>query len=218
MMAAALAEPGDEMTAADAATLWTSSDRDRWGEALFAYPDVVGRQEVNGLVELDTWYRTGLPRAIAARTPPSLEPKELVDLTRWKMLRGEWRARNLMLVQSNDHAVVRTAAEEAFALAPQPRAPVARLAQLAGVGAATASAALAAYRGDCYPFLDELIGAAIPELGKPQFTVPYYVRYAEALVQRAAALGGDWTAQSVGQALWSASGGKAGLGADITNL
>jgi hypothetical protein len=199
------------MTAADAQDLWTSGELNRWEEALHAYPTVVARQEVKGLEELDTWYRVELPKSIGGRTPSSLEPKELVDLTRWKMLRGEWRAGNLMLVQSNDHAVVRTAAQEAFALAPHPRAPVARMAQLAGVGAATASAALAAYRGDLYPFLDELIGAAIPELGKPQFTVPYYVRYAEALVQRAAALGGDWTAQSVGLALWSAAGGKAAV-------
>ena len=196
------------MSLADAQELWRSTDRARWTEALRAYPTVVAGQGVNGLEELDNWYRTELPRAIAARTPPSLEPAELIDLTRWKMLRGEWRARNLMLVQSNDHALVRTAAREAFALAPHPRAPVARLAQLAGVGAATASAALAAYRGDLYPFLDELIGAAIPELGKPQFTVPYYLRYAEALVRRATALGGEWTAQAVGLALWSATGGK----------
>ena len=37
----------------------------------------------------------------------------------------------------------------------------------------------------------------------------YYVRYAEALRKRAAELGDDWTAQKVGLALWSASGGKA---------
>jgi hypothetical protein len=69
---------------------------------------------------------------------------------------------------------------------------------------------LAAFRPDLYPFLDELVGAAVPECGKPKFTVPYYLRYMTALRDRATALGPPWTAQDVGLALWSASGGKAG--------
>ncbi|MEA2642684.1 MAG: hypothetical protein QOF51_4078 [Chloroflexota bacterium] len=198
------------MSAVDAKQLWTSADLPRWDDALRVYPEVVAHQDAKNLVELDRWYREELPGAIAARTPPSVGEREVVDVTRWKMLRGEWRARNLLLLQSNGEVAIRAAAEEAFGLAPDPRKPVARLAQLAGVGPATASAVLAAFRGDCYPFLDELVGAAIPELGEPKFTVPYYLRYAEALRERAEALGAPWTAQTVGFALWSAAGGKAG--------
>ncbi|HZT05804.1 MAG TPA: hypothetical protein VFC51_02150 [Chloroflexota bacterium] len=198
------------MSIADAQQLWSEPDPERWTAALEQYPSVVAAQHIAGLIELDDWYRGELPRSIADRSPPFLERAELVRLTRWKMTRGEWRARNLALVQSNRDADVRTATMEAFEMAPDPRLPVVRLAKLAGVGAATASAALAAFCPDLYPFLDELVGAAVRQLGEPKFTVPYYVRYAEALRERAAVLGADWKAQAVGLALWSAAGGKFG--------
>ncbi|MBM2810701.1 MAG: hypothetical protein HW416_1460 [Chloroflexi bacterium] len=85
-----------------------------------------------------------------------------------------------------------------------------RVAALEGVGPATASAVLAAHRGDLYPFLDDVIGAAIPAFGEPKFTLPYYIRYAQAIRDRAQELGSPWTAQDVGLALCSAAGGKAG--------
>jgi len=157
---------------------------------------------------VDRWYRCELPNLVAARQPPTVELDELVDAVRWKMLRGEWRPRNLGLVRGNAPDVVRSVCARAFALVPDPRQPVAAIAELAGVGPATASAVLAAYRGDLYPFLDELVGAAIPELPQPRFTLPYYLRYADALRQRAQQLGPPWTAQTVSLALWSASGGK----------
>ena len=90
------------------------------------------------------------------------------------------------------------------------------LCALAGVGPATASAALAAHAPGVYPFFDELVAVAIPGLGPVAFTPAYYARYAERLRERAAALAAacpdaGWTAQAVSQALWAASGGKAGL-------
>jgi hypothetical protein len=197
------------MGAAEARELWASADVGRWQEALDDYARVVDAQEIAGLAELDRWYRDELPAEIATRNPPYLDRSELSDIARWKMMRGEWRQRNLMLVRSNRDVEIREATQEAFVLAPDPKTPVVRIAKLAGVGAATASAALAPYRPDLYPFLDEVIGAAIPGLEETKFTVPYYVRYAEALRQRATDLGEGWTAQQVGLALWSASGGKA---------
>src|SRR5439155_6608270 len=180
-----------------------------WQAALARYPAVVDAQGAEGLAELDAWYREALPGLLAARRPPGLEPSELVDVVRWKMKRGEWRARNLALLKSNPDDAIRLVAERAFAAVPDPRRPVATLAELAGVGPATASAALAAYRPDLYPFPDDLVGAALPGLGRPQFSLPYYLRYAARLRERAASLGAGWTAQAVGLALWADSGGKA---------
>jgi hypothetical protein len=161
------------------------------------------------LVALDTWYRERLPAVIAWRQPPCVELPELVDVVRWKMKRGAWRARNLVLVKRNTDAAVRLCSSRAFAAAPDPRQPLQVVAELAGVGPATASAVLAAHRPDLYPFLDDVVGAAMPELGEPRFTLAYYVRYAAALRARAAALGPPWDAQRVGLALWAAAGGKA---------
>ncbi|MBM2810703.1 MAG: hypothetical protein HW416_1462 [Chloroflexi bacterium] len=193
-----------------AATLWMSDDLGAWSLALDAYPDVIAAQGVNGLGELDRWYREDLPSLIRGRTPPSILASELVRVVEWKMRRGEWRARNLALVKGNDADLIRAITEQALQMAPDLRRPVDRIASLVGVGPATASAVLAAYRGDLYPFLDDVIGRAIPELGEPKFTLPYYVKYAQALRDRATALGSPWTVQGVGLAIWSAAGGKAG--------
>lgn len=203
------AEPGARGDAARA--LWRSEDPEAWEQALRHYPAVLERQGADSLVELDTWYRTQLPAIVAHRTPPCLELPELADVIRWKMKRGEWRPRNLTLALGNNNAAVRLHTHRGFSLVPDPRQPVAEIAKLAGVGPATASAVLAAFRPDLYPFLDDLVGRAMPDLGEPTFTLPYYLKYAAALRERAKRLGPPWHAHAAGLALWSASGGKAAL-------
>lgn len=201
--------------------LWYEPDCDRWHAALDAYEDVVDAQEVTRLAEHDRWFREDLPRIIAERRmdpaggPGYLTRDELVRVTRWKMARGAWRARNLQLVQSNEARDVEAASREALAAIPDPRRPILALTRLAGVGPATASAVLAAAAPERYPFFDDLIADRIPELGEVKFTVGYYLRYADRLRERAAALGatcphGGWTPHDVDRALWAASGGKAG--------
>lgn len=192
-------------------TLWSNDDPHAWSEALASYPDVVAAQGVSRLTELDRWYREEFPQRIAARTPHQITHEELIQVTEWKMKRGVWRARNLVLVRGNDSEEVVRLSTEGFALLPDTRKPLARIAQLAGVGPATASAVLAAVRPEIYPFFDELIADQIPGLGKVAFTPGYYARYAERLRERAQALSTadmSWTAHATGQALWAAAGGK----------
>ena len=196
------------MTAQEARALWQNEDRAEWQRAFDAYPEVVEKQGVSTLAGLDRRYREELGVALSQRRPPSLEAQELELVTVWKMRRGEWRPRNLALVRSNPPETIRAAGERSFGDVEHARQALDHLCALAGVGAATASAVLAAFRPDLYPFLDELVGAAIPECGEPKFTVAYYLRYASVLRDRAAVLGPPWTAQGVGMALWSASGGK----------
>jgi hypothetical protein len=182
-------------------------------DALGAYPEVVERQGVAKLPELDRWYREELPGLIAARTPAHVTLPELVRATEWKMARGVWRAPNLVLVRGNDpDAVVETSAA-ALAKIPHARTPIAHLAELKGVGPATASAVVAAAAPELYPFFDEIVAAQLPELGKVAWTMGYYVRYAEALRDRAKQLGEGWTPVALERALWAQAGGKAGTGA-----
>ena len=190
--------------------LWTATAESRWRDALRSYPDVVARQGVTRLADLDEWYRDELPEAIAKRRPRHATHAELVKLTEWKMARGVWRAPNLVLVKGNDAALVKKTSADALASAPHPTAPVAALAKLGGVGPATASALAAAAEPSIYPFFDEIVAAQVPGLGAVKWTLGYYAKYADALRERARTLGGDWTPVLVERALWASVGGKAG--------
>lgn len=195
--------------------LWDSTDCGAWHRALESYPEVVRAQEVSGLEELDRWYREELPMLLASRTPPYVTREELVQVTRWKMKRGVWRQRNLLLVEANPEAEVEQTSREALASVPDPRKPVSLLVRLGGVGPATASGVLAAHSPEVYPFFDELVAGQMPGLGEVAFTAPFYYRYAEMLRTRARELNEacehrEWTVNDMAQALWAASGGKAG--------
>lgn len=190
--------------------LWSNPEPRVWDEALQRYPTVVANQGVARLPELDRWYQEALPGLIRARRPAFVTLEELVRATEWKMARGVWRQRNLLLVRSNPPELVEETSRSALAAAPDPEIPVRRLATLAGVGPATASALLAAYAPEVYPFFDEIVAAQVPGLGNVEFTLRYYARYAEALRERANALGDGWTPAGVERALWANAGGKAG--------
>ena len=192
--------------------LWNANDDGRWHAALEEYDEVIERQDVARLPELDEWYHDELPAAIAARTPAHLVLDDLVRLTEWKMARGVWRAPNLVLVRGNAPDAVVSTSTEAFAAVPHPTTPIVALAQLDGVGPATASAAVAALAPETYPFFDELVAAQVPGLGTVKWTHGYYEKYATALRDRATKLGEGWTPAMVERALWSYVGGKAGVG------
>lgn len=178
--------------------------------SLDQYTVVVERQSSSRLPELDRWYREELPGLIAGRDRPHITLPELVRLTEWKMARGVWRAPNLVRVRGNDPEVVKATSTAALAEIPDPRGPVARLAELDGVGPATASAAVAAAAPHLYPFFDELVAAQLPEMGPMRWDVGSYLRYAEAVRKAARELGGAWTPVRLERALWAHVGGKAG--------
>ena len=193
-------------------SLWHSDDTSVWKSALDRYDVVVAAQSVASLAALDRWYRDELPGAIAARRKPHVTHSELVRATEWKMARGVWRARNLVLVKGNDPKAVIATSSAALAKVPHPTAPVAALAELDGVGPATASAIAAAAHPEIYPFFDELVAGQVPKLGEVAWTLGYYRKYAEALRARAQELGGRWTPVMVERALWAHVGGQAGIG------
>jgi hypothetical protein len=189
--------------------LWAAAAAKDWHAALDRYEAVVDAQRVARLSELDRWYRGELPALLAERRPAHVTLPELVRLAEWKMARGVWRAPNLVLVRGNAPAAVVETSAAALAAVPHPTAPIARLATLAGVGPATASAVASSAAPETYPFFDELVAAQVPGLGAVAWTLAFYARYAEALRTRAGALGAAWTPAMVERALWSNAGGKA---------
>jgi len=195
-------------------SLWASDAVKEWRSALDAYEAVIEAQGVKSLPELDRWYRDELPAAIAARNAAHVTHDELVRVTEWKMARGIWRPRNLALVRGNPAEKVARLSTAALAAIPDPKLPIATLAELDGVGPATASAVAAAAAPELYPFFDELVGAQVPGLGTVAFTPAYYAKYADALRGRAGEFGRGWTPVMVERALWAHVGGKKGTRRD----
>ena len=190
--------------------LWLADQTETWRAALARYSDVIAAQGVARLAGYDHWYRDELPSVLASRQPAFLSRDELVKVTEWKMARGVWRQRNLILVRSNEPTAVEAASRTALSQVPNPTTPVATLAKLAGVGPATASAVLGAAAPEVYPFFDDLVADKVPDLGPVDYTLKYYARYADALRHRAQQLGAGWTPTMVERALWAHAGGKAG--------
>jgi hypothetical protein len=190
--------------------LWSNDERADWRAALDSYAQIIAEQGSNRLPALDRWYREELPTSLRARRPPFVTHADLVRIVEWKMARGVWRQRNLVLVRSNDVSAVEQISQDALLQIPDPTAPISSLARLAGVGPATASAVVAAAAPDRYPFFDELVANQIPQLGKVAFTLGYYRQYSDTLRRRSEQLGQDWSPTMVERALWAFAGGKAG--------
>jgi len=203
-------------------TLWNTLDCSAWRNARQQYDALILAHAVNQLPEIDAWY-AALPQELKRRQPVHITKDEFLEILRWKMKRGDWRETNRQRVLNTDARLIKKTTQEAFAAArdlPETVAtaskefkkPIQILSELDGVGPATASAVLAAYRPDLYPFFDEWIAEQIPHLGKVAFTPSYYWKYADALRSKARELreecGEDWNAHEVGQALWVESGGK----------
>ena len=190
--------------------LWSTRASDTWQSALASYPAVIDRQGVAKLPELDAWYRDELPGLIASRRLVHITLPELIRITEWKMHRGVWRAPNLVRVRNNPPDTVIEVTVRGLARCPHPTQAIGEIASLDGVGPATASAVVAAFLPNVYPFFDELVAAQIPDLGPVKWTLGYYAKYAEHLRARAAEIGADWTPVMVERSLWASVGGKAG--------
>ena len=190
--------------------LWSEENPDSWRAALNKYDAVIARQGSNRLPTHDRWYREEAHTTIISRRPPFVTLDELAKMTEWKMSRGTWRQRNLVLVRSNSPELVEQTSREALANVPDAKKPISILSRLSGVGPATASAVAAAAAPEVYPFFDDLVAEQIDGLGKIGFTSSFYGRYSDAIRARAERLGPGWTPAMVERALWANSGGKAG--------
>jgi hypothetical protein len=136
----------------------------------------------------------------------------------WKLTRGKFRPKLLDYAKQADEAAVKAVTTDGLALLmaasgggggrppseQQATAGLKKLCELKGVGPATASA-MAALVQPSLPFMaDEALVAAVG--GRPDYSLPQYMRFAGAMQQRAEQLsqgGRGWTPVQLERCLWA---------------
>lgn len=154
-----------------------------------------GRKGVEALASLDEWYQ-GIPQITAEESPKNdaacagIRTKaDLVRLMRWKLAREKFRPTLMSLIESNTETVVQEVLERAYASLP-PRTVDATqdvtsamigtmkvLAELRGVGPATASAITAAWHPLGIFQSDELATLLLPLLPRTNPPIKYDWKY-----------------------------------------
>ncbi|KAG0206485.1 hypothetical protein BGX28_002068 [Mortierella sp. GBA30] len=119
----------------------------------------------------------------------SIDSKELCELMSWKLKRGKFRPSLAKLAASNADVDVRRISQEAFTLVPRNlKAAITKMAELKGVGPATASAILCAGAPNEVPFMADETMDSVPGLGPIAYTIPYYLKFASKVIEKAATL------------------------------
>lgn len=186
------------------------------------------------LPALDLFWRKTLPGLLKERQAKNkacwITKDELVQTMQWKLTRGKMRPL-MNLVRGNDAATVQriSTAAMAAAQAGDISGSITLLSgpELKGIGPATASAVLAAYRPELFPFMaDEptLIVLGEGGAGKLKYNLAEYLTFQKAVLkkcqninsaagkgQKGEAVAGDGhlTAEEIGRALWCVSKAEA---------
>ncbi|KAI1301868.1 hypothetical protein HDE_03196 [Halotydeus destructor] len=192
----------------------------QWSFCLSIYKEVLRVKAQNSrgskkggpeeFVKLDTWYQETLPKNIHTRKDQKvyLTHEELVQVTKWKSLRGKSRARLLDLVRINTELAVKQATQKAFKKLPNLSSAITALTNLKGIGPATASAVLTAGFPEHCPFMADETMLSTPGVEATDFTIAEFVNYAEQIKTQCGKMNeqepeGKWTPHKVELALWS---------------
>jgi len=183
----------------------------RWGEK----PVVM-----ENLVENDLWWRETLPELLKERG--YMNKNDMRTLLAWKWGRGQFRPGRTKFEKNNtDKSVVDATKACLKAAAPLGedlhndkiinetiKSAVKAATVLSQVGPATVTAILAAQFPETCPFYSDEAMESVGMYREP-YTLSRYLQFAQALREKAAELGEDWTAEKVGRALWAASKARA---------
>eukprot|EP00743_Colponemidia_sp_Colp-15_P009435 GILK01010315.1.p1 GENE.GILK01010315.1~~GILK01010315.1.p1 ORF type:complete len:308 (-),score=33.19 GILK01010315.1:101-973(-) len=185
-----------------------------WRSALLCYGSrmkkVSSSKKNKDLESLDDWYLHELPTLLYSREPdPYMEQKELSKLVKWKLTRGQWRPRLQQFVDQLSGEVVKEASRNAFRLLSKydMREAIEAMASLKGVGPATSSAVLAAYRPDLLSFMSDEALIHAPGISK-EYTLQMCLKLIDVMGRKCKELrkadpNTEWTVQMVEQAVWS---------------
>ncbi|KAI1321635.1 hypothetical protein EDD11_003115 [Mortierella claussenii] len=164
--------------------LFDQSDIAPWEDALAQYDEALqhhaARKNDDSLVTLDHWYQDTLPDLLSTRKPNKfIDSRELC----------KFRPSLAKLAASNADADVKRVSQKAFNLVDSDlRAAITQMAELKGVGPATASAILCAGAPEEVPFMADETMDSVPGLGAIAYTIPYYLRFATKVIEKAAQL------------------------------
>ncbi|KAF9953573.1 hypothetical protein BGZ72_005326 [Mortierella alpina] len=174
--------------------LFDSDEPSVWEAVLAQYPEAlahhVSSKKDDSLLALDQWYQDTLPNILQSRKPMHIDSNELCQLMSWKLKRGKFRPSLAKLAASNADSDVKRISQEAFNLlhSKDLRAAITKMAELKGVGPATASAILCAGAPKEVPFMADETMDSVPGLGTIAYTIPYYIKFATKVIEKAAGL------------------------------
>lgn len=196
-------------TTQGALNLIGSRDQSSWRAALNEYPGslrfiATERKLSPKLEELDAWLHGEYIDVVKERSPPHINIEELRKIMQWKLGKGKDRPMLMGLVNQNSSASVVAASTKSLALATKGkwRESLEAMAELKGVGPATASAILSPIYPALFVFMaDEVLEAATNS--KRTYTMSAYNLMRNTIEQVRKGLGEDWTLSDVGKALWA---------------
>lgn len=160
------------------------------------------------LIRIDAWYQEQLPKLIHSRKELCITHEELVQITKWKLMREKYRPSLIDLVKINTEKAVLTHSKKAFKRLPNLSGAIAMLTCLKGVGPATASAVLAAAYPDQAPFMADECMLSTPGVETMDYTIAEYLNYAMQLKKKCDYLKNlepehSWTPHKVELTLWA---------------
>lgn len=197
---------------------FTKATPEQWLFVLSQYKEVLkeraaARRTKKGgpeeLIRLDTWYQEQLPKIIQSRKPPYIVHEELIQIVKWKLMRGKFRPRLTDLVRINTETAVLQISKKAFRKPPKELSQaITALTNLKGVGPATASAILAAAFPDDVPYMADESMLSTPGIEATDYTLAEYLNYAEHIKVCADRLRkldpkSNWTPHKVELTLWT---------------
>ncbi|XP_067126388.1 uncharacterized protein [Centruroides vittatus] len=206
-----MAEPTDSSL-----VFFTKATPEQWNYVLSLYKDVLKakastRTKKGGpeeLVRLDTWYQEQLPKIIHSRKEPHITHEELIQIIKWKLIRGKFRPRLIDLVRINTESSVFQISKKAFRRIPKISSAINALTSLKGIGPASASAILAAAYPEHVPYMADESMLSTPGVEGTDYTLSEYLNYYEKIkvcTNRLNSLDSErrWNPHKVELALWT---------------
>lgn len=124
-------------------------------------------------------FQETLGKTIHSRKEPHVTHEELVQITKWKLIRGKNRPRLLDLVRINTELAVSQATKKAFKkVAKDLNSAINALTNLKGIGPQTASAVLCAGYPEHCPFMADEAMLATPGVEASDYTLAEFVNFA----------------------------------------